>query len=257
MKRASSPTYLLTEEVGHPFATIVMRLVEEHAIRSVCDFGGGANPVMALGDVERLGLRYLVVDTSSDELGKTPPGYRTLRADVTAPCHDLAGSQFDLVVSRFVAEHVEDPAAFHSAVWHALRPGGFAAHFFPTLPSPPYVANRLLMGHASRRLVDVLQPGSRDQDHHLGKFRAYYRWCEGPTRRQYRRYASLGFEVVDFVVLVGHRYYERFPALQRAADAVSRRLIRLRHPALATYACVVLRRPTTRPARAAMTRDPP
>lgn len=239
-----APTYLLTADVGHPFAALVRHLVVEQTILSVCDFGGGANPVLSLEDIARFGVRYLVVDASAEELAKTSPGYTTARIDVTAPAVDLPGEPFDLVVSRFVAEHVEDPVAFHAAVRHALRPGGFAAHFFPTLPSPPYVVNRLLIGRGSRRLADLLQPGLRCQEGQLGKFRGYYRWCEGPTRRQYRRYESVGFEVVDYIVLVGHRYYERFPAVQRAADALSRRVIGLRSPALATYACVVLRRPS-------------
>lgn len=243
MSGATSPTYLLTAEVGHPFREHVLRLIAEHAIRSVCDFGGGANPVLMLDDIERLGLRYLVVDVSAEELAKAPAGYATAVLDVTNGGEALGGEGFGLVVSRFVAEHVADPAGFHGLVWQTLCPGGFATHFFPTLPSPPYVANRLLHGRGSRRLVDILQPGSRGQHDRLGKFRAYYRWCVGPTRHQYRRYASVGFEVVEYVVLVGHRYYERFPALQRAADALSRQTIALRRPAIATYAIVVLRRP--------------
>ncbi len=243
MTHPHAPTYLLTADVGHPFVPLVRLLAEEHAIRSVCDFGGGANPVLSLDDIQQLGLRYVVVDASVEQLTMTPPGYETRTLDVTSSAVDLDGAPFDLVVSKFVAEHVEDPAAFHAAVWHTLRPGGFAAHFFPTLPSPPFVANRLMLGRESRWIIDILQPGFRAQDGRLAKFRAYYRWCEGPTPRQYRRFASLGFEVVDYVVLVGHRYYERFPMVQRAADAVSRRAIRLRRPALSTYACVVLRRP--------------
>jgi 2-polyprenyl-3-methyl-5-hydroxy-6-metoxy-1,4-benzoquinol methylase len=237
-----APTYLLTAEVGHPFIPLVRRLVEEQAVRSVCDFGGGANPVLSLDDIQLLGLRYIVLDASAEELAKAQTGYTTRTMDATRSVTDVAGERFDLVVSKFVAEHVEDPAAFHTAVWHGLRPGGFAVHFFPTLPSMPFVANRMLRGRESRRLLNLLQPGTREQCGRLGKFHAYYRWCEGPTRRQYRRFESLGFEVVDYIVLVGHRYYERFPAVQRAADAVSRRAIRLERPALATYACVLLRR---------------
>jgi SAM-dependent methyltransferase len=243
---AASPTYLLTAEVGHPFAPRVVDLIEQHGLRSVCDYGGGANPVLTVEEIARLGLRYLVVDLSAAELAKAPPGYTTTTIDVvTADGAQLQGAPYDLVVSRFVAEHVEDPVAFHTTIWQALRPGGFAAHFFPTLPSLPYVVNRVFDHRSSHRLVDILQPGSRNPHDRLGKFRAYYRWCEGPTQRQYRRYASIGFEVVDYIVLVGHRYYERFPAVQRVADALSRQAIRLRRPALATYACVVLRRPPT------------
>jgi SAM-dependent methyltransferase len=237
------PTYLLTAEAGHPFLSTILKLVEDQMIRSVCEFGGGANPVLPLADISRLGLRYLVVDASADELAKAPPGYDKSVRDLASRSGDIDGERFDLVVSRFVAEHVRDPAAFHANVFRALRPGGFAAHFFPTLPAPPFLMNRLLLGHKSRRVVDLLQPGVRDADGLIGKFPAYYRWCEGPTQRQYRRFGSVGFEVFDFVVLVGHRYYERFPVCQRLADAISRRAIRWRRPLLSTYALVVLRRP--------------
>ena len=240
--RRSGATYLLTAEVGHPFILMVRRLVEEQGVRSVCDFGGGANPVLSLDFVERLSLRYLIVDASAEELAKAPDGYATRVLDLMAPGADLGGEPFDLVVSKFVAEHVADPAAFHGAVRRAVRPGGLAAHFFPTLPSPPYAVNRLLSGSPSRWLRDLLQPGARGRGGHERAFPAYYRWCAGPSRRQYRRLASEGFEVVDYVVLVGHRYYERFPRVQRAADAVSRQALRLRHPAISTYAAVVLRR---------------
>lgn len=243
MTRSFTPTYLLTAEVAHPFIPMVQRLVEEQEVRSVCDFGGGANPVLSIDDIQRLDLRYLVVDTSADELAKTPQGYRTRTLDRSGSAVDFDGERFDLVVSKFVAEHLEDPVAFHAAVWHALRPGGFAAHFFPTLPSPPFVVNRVLMGRESRRLIDLLQPGIRESSGRLGKFRAYYRWCAGPSQRQHCRFASQGFEVVDYVVLVGHRYYERFPLVQRVADAASRLAVRLQRPAVSTYAWVVLRRP--------------
>lgn len=243
MSGAHRASYVLTADVGHPFYFKVRRLAEEHAVRSVCDFGGGANPVLSLDDIERLGLHYVVVDVSAEELAKTPPGYRTHALNSIADPLDLGEQRFDLVVSRFVAEHMANPAAFHAAVWQALRPGGLAAHFFPTLPSAPFVANRLLMGRGGR-LIDLLQPGSRGQSGLLPKFRAYYRWCEGPSRRQYRRLASQGFEVMEYIVFVGHRYYERFPAIQRVADTISRQAIRLRWPAISTYACVVLRRPS-------------
>lgn len=238
-----SPTYLLTAEVGHPVVSLVERIIEEHDVRVVGDFGGGANPMLGLDQIARLGLRYLVVDVSEAEVTKTPAGYRTQVLDLTRSPTAVGSGPFDLVVSRFVAEHIADPAAFHAAVWGSLRPGGLAAHFFPTLPALPFVMNRLLDGRRSRRLVDALQPGVRHKGGPLAKFHAYYRWCEGPTARQHRRFESVGFEIMQDVVLVGHRYYERMPLLQRAADAVSRQLVRRPRPLFSTYAFVVLRRP--------------
>ena len=236
------PEYLLTAEVGHPFKDVVEGLVRRHGARSVGDFGGGANPVLELGLIAELGLRYVVVDADSDELAKTPAGYETRLLDLVGDPADLGRERFDLVISRFVAEHVPDPSAFHRSVHRALAPGGRATHFFPTLPSPPFMVNRLLNGSASRRLLDLLQPAVRNDGGSLRKFPAYYRWCEGPTNRQRRRLAGAGFAVEQYVSLVGHLYYERIPRLQSAADALSRRLARLEHPLVTTYAYVVLRR---------------
>ncbi len=234
----SSPQYLLTCVAGHPFAELVRELITQHSLHSICDVGGGANPILSLEEIEAMGLRYVVADVSQSELAKAGPGYetRTLHDETL----DL-GDVFDLVITKFVAEHVADPARFHAAVRDALRPGGLAAHFFPTLPSPPFVLNRVL-GHRARVAIDLLQPGQRHEDGPLPKFRPYYRWCEGPTRRQYRRFASVGFDVEQYVVLVGHTYYARFPALQRASDALSRAVVRFRVPALSTYALLVVRR---------------
>jgi len=123
--------------------------------------------------------------------------------------------------------------------------GWLRSAFLPDASLAAVLANRLLGERASRRLVDVLQPGFRLQAGRLGKFRAYYRWCEGPTARQHRRFASMGFEVIDYVVFVGHEYYKRFPVIQRATDGISHLTVRLRQPIFSTYAVVVLRRSVT------------
>ncbi|MEJ7783922.1 MAG: methyltransferase domain-containing protein [Solirubrobacteraceae bacterium] len=242
MQNRVPPRYVLTAERGHAFVELVRHIAQEPTVRSVCDIGGGANPVLSLDDIERLGVRYLVVDASAEQLAKTPTGYDTRAAEVGNGAFALEGEQFDLVVSQFVAEHVADPASFHADVRAALRPSGRAAHLFPTLPGLPFVANRLLRGRDSRRLLDILWPEVRAQEGLLGKFPPLYRWCEGPTHRQYRRFASAGFVVEDYLVHVGHIYYQRFPSIQRVSDAVSRQLIRRPWPGLSTYATVVLRR---------------
>jgi len=241
MSATSPPEYLLTSAVGHPFAAFVRELIVQRSLRSICDVGGGANPILSLEEVEAMGLRYVVADVSASELAKAPAGYMTRTLTADGGGLDFGAEPFDLVVSKFVAEHVSDPVAFHSAIRDALRPGGLAAHFFPTLPSPPFLLNRVLAGRG-HRLIDLLQPGLRHADGPLGKFDPHYRWCEGPTRRQYRRYHRVGFDVERYVVLVGHTYYARFPPLQRAADTLSRALVRFRSPLLSTYALLLLRR---------------
>lgn len=242
MHTSATPRYVLTADRVPVFLELVHHIAQEQGVRSVCDIGGGANPLLSLDDIERMGLHYIVIDASAEQLEKTPAGYDTLIAEVGNGAFEWEGQQFDLAVSQFVAEHVADPASFHADVRKALRPGGRAAHFFPTLPALPFVANRLMRGRHSRRLLDILTPEIRAQEGPLGKFPPFYRWCEGPTRRQYRRFASAGFAVEDYLVQVGHTYYRRFPSIQGASDAISRQLIRRPWPGLSTYAAVVLRR---------------
>ncbi|MEJ7786083.1 MAG: methyltransferase domain-containing protein [Solirubrobacteraceae bacterium] len=109
-QKIAAPTYVLTAEAGHVFALLVRRIIREHAVRSVCDFGGDANPVLSLEEIAQMGLRYLVIDTSEAELRKTPSGYETRQLDLADAGFEPTDAPFDLVVSRFVAEHVADPA---------------------------------------------------------------------------------------------------------------------------------------------------
>ena len=75
------------------------------------------------------------------------------------------------------------------------------------------------------------------------KFRAYYRWCRGPTRRQLRRLESVGFQVLDYVGYFGHGYFGPLKPLDRVEQALSHALVRRPLPALTSYATVTLRRP--------------
>jgi SAM-dependent methyltransferase len=207
----------------------------------MCEVGGGANPIIPLDLIAERGLEHEVVDISPDELAKAPTGYRTVEADATSPDFAARGP-YDLIVTAMVAEHIRDSRAFHSTVHAALRPGGLAFHVFPTLYEPTLVANLLIPERITDPLLQRIQPG-REPGGVKGKFRAYYRWCRGPTRRQIRRFERLGFEVVDYVGYFGHGYFEKFRSLDRVEQAVSRVLTRHPVPALTSYGTVVLRRP--------------
>jgi SAM-dependent methyltransferase len=217
------------------------RIVAEDGVRRVLDAGGGANPRLDRETIAAHGLDYVVLDVDPAELEKAPPGYVKVCADITAPGLPLEGG-FDLVLSTWVAEHVEDPRAFHSSVLRLLAPGGRAVHLFPTLYALPFVVNRVVPERVGERAVRLLAPGRRlDADER--KFPARYRWCRGPTRPQLRRLVAAGWEVEAYHGYFGHEYYRRIPPLHALHERMTSSLVRRPVPWLTAWAMVVLRKP--------------
>jgi len=218
-----------------------MHRLMERGARSFLDVGGGARPSLRLARIRELGLGYVVMDVSAAELARTPEGYRTFEGDVLdrRSVEDLlaAGGPFDVVVSRWTAEHMSDGGRFHRNVFALLRPGGTAVHLFPTLYALPFLFNRVVDSRTALRVLSAAQPARR------AKFAAYYSWCRGPSRRQLARLESVGYDIDAYIGFFGHYYYRRVAPLW----ALQRRLVPLAvdHPvALATsFALAVLKRP--------------
>ena len=220
----------------------IARAAEDPAVKRICDIGGGANPLIGLGKAKAAGIEeYVVTDIDSEELAKAPDGYTKVHHDASSPWPDGVGS-FDLVFSRYVAEHVPDPAAFHRTIFALLRPGGRAMHFFPTLYEPVFVFNKLAPEALTARLLHQAQEGREEGGDHQ-KFPAHYRWCRGATKSQLRRLQGIGFTVERYVTVFGHGYFWKAPRLEHLADATNAWLCRRRLARFGVYAMVTLRRP--------------
>lgn len=215
-------------------------------VRRVCDVGGGANPVASVADVARLGIEYVVLDVSREEIAKAPPEYDSLlmNIDDRAAVERLVAERgtFDVVVSRWTAEHVPRGRRFHDHIHRLLRPAGTAIHLFPTLYCPVFALNRVLPPRVTAFVVPHVDQSGREPGGAHETFRPYYSWCRGPTRRQVERLASVGFIVRRYVGFFGHPYYARVSALRDASAALSHWLVRHPVPTLTSYALVVLER---------------
>lgn len=233
-------TYAPSAALWDGFDDRVARVVDDTGAVDVGELGGGANPTVSLLERWPGRLSLTVLDISAEELAKAPDHVRRHQVDLCAP-EPPVDQAFDLVFSRMLCEHVEDPRAFHRNCFAALRPGGHAVHFFPTLTALPFVANRVVPERMGERLLETVYP-SRHRGGHHAKFPARYRWCWGPTEAQLDRYRSVGFETVAYDVGLGHNYYDRIPGLRTLEHAKT--ALTLAHPTpwLAAYALVVLRR---------------
>jgi SAM-dependent methyltransferase len=213
----------------------------ENGARRFCDVGGGAHPIVGLKQIQKWGLEYVVLDASQEQLDRADGDYQRFQADILGPetVPELARrwGAFDVVLSRWTAEHIPDGRRFHEQVFGMLRPGGTAVHYFPTLYSPPFLLNRLLEPGMSSALLYRVFPNRKV------KFPAHYSWCRGPTRRQIRRLQSVGFSVDRYVGLYGHGMYRRVPPAHAIHKAIAARLVEHPLPSLTSFAMVVLRRP--------------
>ncbi|HTY97775.1 MAG TPA: methyltransferase domain-containing protein [Solirubrobacteraceae bacterium] len=218
-----------------------LRAVLDAGAVRVCDVGGGARPLLALDQVERYGLHYVVTDVSEQQLERAGGGYRREQLDIL----DDAGvarvaaehGPFDAVFSRWTAEHVPDGEGFHRHVYELLRPGGTAVHMFPTLYALPFLVNRILSPGLSSRVLFRACPSRH------AKFRPYYSWCRGPSRAQLARLRSVGFSVERYTGYYGHAFYRHVKPLAAAERAFVGVMVEHPLPALTSFALVVVRRP--------------
>lgn len=233
--------YMHFTELWHGYEDLLLDLGRRQGSNAVAELGGGANPIVA--DSQKWGFMQhrVVIDISADELAKAEGDVETRVADLCEPIRDGHNS-YDLVFSKMLCEHLTDPLVFHENCFNLLRPGGLAVHFFPTLYTVPFVANRLIPETTARSLLRAIQPG-RIADPKLDKFPAYYRWCTGPSRRFSKRFEGLGFEVERRLAAFGHNYYVRVPPLNAMERTKTRLLLRHPVPHLTSFAVVVLRKP--------------
>ena len=230
------------DNLADTFHGALVDLITRYGLKDLCEAGGGANPLLGVSEVAKLGLRYTVLDVSAEEIGKADPTYATTLCDIAGPTPPQA-CVFDLVFSQMLAEHLSDGAAFHRNVFHMLKPNGLAFHSYPTLYALPRVLNWALPEGLASSLLSVVNP-HRDLRGHQVKFPAWYRWCEGPTPRQVRRLEAIGFEVLDFVGIFGHNgYYSRLPFMLNIHQKFSAFLRRHEVAWQTSFAYVLLRKP--------------
>ena len=195
----------------------LLGLIESYPRPDVLELGGGRRPSFALSDMPDNMESYTVNDISENELALLPPGYHKACFDVSGDASAFAG-RYDVVFSRFLAEHVGDGPALHRNVWQVLKPGGVAFHLIPTLYASPFVVNRLLPEVATGKMLTKFFPSRKSK---LPKFPAFYSMCYGDTERMRKAFVDIGYSKVEIREFYGHFYYDAIPGLRQLEGFVS------------------------------------
>ena len=198
----------------------------------VLEIGGGAHPSL----VDRTNISYTIVDPDSTELEKSPDDVLKLNLAIEEMNTD---KQYDLVLTKMVLEHIEQPEVFHKKIFEILKPTGSAIHFFACRHSIPSFVNRLLPEAFSDALLRLLQ--NRNTSEHP-KYPAFYKKTKGHTKSQLSYFQKMGFQVVTYNSFVGHKYFRSIPVLKQLEEIYTSILVRLRMKSLATVALVVLKK---------------
>jgi len=220
------------------FKETIHKIISGDNLRKVAEIGGGANPLLSLDFVGKQKLAYHVIDVSPDELSKADAKYDKIILDLEKDIEISA--QYDFIFSQLTIEHIRNIKTFYTNVYKLLKPGGRACFFFACITTLPTMSNYILPDFISRKILLFIQPFRKNEKH--GKFKAYYKWCFGPTKNNIRRLKDVGFEVLSYTGYFGHSYYERIPFLNFLEKAKTEFLLKNSNAHLCSYGQILLRR---------------
>jgi SAM-dependent methyltransferase len=179
---------------------------------AVLDLGSGSQPTVA-PDARPAGCVYVGLDVSAAELRRAPAGSydETVVSDAALRRAELEG-RFDLAISLFALEHVEDLERTLANTAAYLRRGGRFLAYLSGRNSAASALNRALPAPLSATLVERLTGRDRETIH-----RARYDRC---TYRQLRELLGDRWTEREVVACYWGEKYFRFSRPLHAAYCV-------------------------------------
>lgn len=217
----------------------VHQLILNNGFKDIAEIGGGANPLLSLDFINMNKLQYHVMDISIDELEKADTNYKKIALDLEKPLENPT-LKYDFIFAQMTMEHINDPHAFYSNVYKLLKTGGQAYFFFACVTSLPTFINFIIPESLSEKILLALQPFRQNEKH--GKFKAFYKWCFGPTSKNIDRFNKLNFTIISYTGYFGHSYYQRIKFLHFLEKIKTSILLKYPIGYLCSYAHVILKK---------------
>ena len=193
-------------------SSFIREIIIKHNLRKILEIGSGANPTINASSVRDLKLDYTTSDIEKGELDKADEVYKKVVLDLSSEKIDLM-EQYDLIFSRMVGEHISDGKVFHQNIYKLLNHDGLSVHCYSTLYSLPFLLNKFLPEGVSDLLLRKY--AARDEDKHE-KFKAYYSWSRGPSKKMVKRFMNIGYEIVEYKGFFGHDYSSSLRAVSNS-----------------------------------------
>ena len=210
-----TPLQIATDGAGNDWETAMLgyadelkALVASYPAARILELGAGRWPSFRIAEMPSTVESYTVNDISAEELALLPAGYDKACFDVSGDASSF-NDTYDVVFSRFLAEHVRDGVAMHRNVFRVLKRGGVAFHLIPTLYALPFVLNKLAPERLTSPLLKWLSPRRTISP----KFPAYYSACYGNPTRMISMLSDIGYRRIEIRPFFGHFYYEKIPLI--------------------------------------------
>lgn len=198
------------------YAAELKAIVARYESADILELGAGRWPSFRIDQMPDCVSSYTVNDISADELALLPEGYNKAQFDVSGDASNFRDN-YDVVFSRFLAEHVPDGVAMHRNVYSVLRKGGTAFHLIPTLPSVPFLVNKYLPEWLGSAILKLVSPRREISP----KFPAPYSACHSDPDRMIAMLRDIGYSDVQFRNFYGHFYYEKIPVVNKIHENFS------------------------------------
>ncbi len=219
------------------YGNVLKSIVGSYEGADILELGAGRRPSFTLEEMPKSIGSYTVNDISEDELALLPPGYRKARFDVSGDASNF-GDSYDVVFSRFLAEHVPDGAAMHRNVFSVLKQGGTAFHLIPTLYAIPFVVNKYMPEQLSSWVLKTFAPRRSINP----KVPAPYSACYSNPKIMTDMLKGIGYSKVDFQNFYGHFYYEKLPVIKGLHERFSALAASRDWHVFGTYAYIIARK---------------
>lgn len=212
-------------------------IVSEFDAPELLELGAGRRPSFELNDMPASVQGYTVNDISEEELSLLPEGYKSACFDVSGDASNF-GDRYDVVFSRFLAEHVPDGVAMHRNVHRVLKKGGVAFHLIPTLYAVPFLVNKYMPESLSSWVLKTFAPRRSINP----KFPAPYSACFSNPKAMEGMLRDVGYADVQFQNFYGHFYYEKLPVIRSVHERFSALAAAQDWHVFGTYAYIIARK---------------